>query len=251
MTDHGYKTALVTGASRGIGAAMVRDLRRRGYEVTAAARDAEALSHLARETGCRPLPLDITDGAAVEAALAGLDIDVLVNNAGIVTAVKPFIQCSMADVDRQIAVNLRGLLAVTHALLPGMVARGRGHLFMLTSLIALHPFPNATIYAATKAGVHAFAQGLRLELAGSGVRVSEIAPGRVDTGIYLEAFSGDGDALRDKLFSPFRTLKPDNVSAALLAALALPLHVDANLIELSPSDQAVGGSVFAERSNSA
>lgn len=247
MSDHDYRTALVTGASRGVGAATVRALAKRGYRVTALARDPEALEILAQETGCEVLPLDVTDQPAVAAALAVREVDVLVNNAGMISAVKPFVELSMEDVNRQISVNLLGLIAVTHALLPGMVARRRGHLFTVTSLIGLSPFPNASIYAAAKAGVHAFGEVLRLELAGSNVRLTEIAPGRIETEIYLEAMGGDQRRLQENLFQRYRALQPEDVAAAIVAALALPPQADASLIVLSPTDQAVGGSVYAER----
>jgi NADP-dependent 3-hydroxy acid dehydrogenase YdfG len=127
-----------------------------------------------------------------------------------------------------------------------MIERGRGHLVFVTSLIALHPFPNVAIYAATKAGLHGFAQTLRMELAGTGIRVSEIAPGRVETDIWLEAMGGDEAAI-DRIFGPYRALQPEEVAETILAVVNLPPHADATLVELSPTDQAVGGSIFAER----
>ena len=240
--------ALVTGASRGIGAATARALAAASFRVIAGARDRAALDRLAAETsGTRiePLTLDVT----VDADLAGLEdrpIDLAVLNAGIVTSTRPFHRQAMSEVDRQIAVNLRGAMAVTHRVLPGMIARGRGHLVFVTSLIALHPFPNVAIYAATKAGLHGFAQTLRMELAGTGIRVSELAPGRVRTDIWREATGGDAAAI-DRIFGPYRALTPEEVAETILAIVNLPPHADAALVELSPTDQAVGGSVFAER----
>jgi len=247
MSRRDYSTALVTGASRGVGAEIVRALARRGYRVTAVARDAEALDALAEETGCQPLPLDLADGDAVARALVGREIDVVVNNAGMIAKVAPFIEQEMEDVDRLIALNLRAAMAVTHALLPGMVERGRGHLFLITSQIGHYALPNVGVYAATKAALHAFGEGLRLELAGSGVRLTEIAPGRIETGIYLEAMGGDVQRVKETLYERYRALQPEDVAEALIGALALPSRADASLILLSPTDQATGGSVYAER----
>jgi 3-hydroxy acid dehydrogenase / malonic semialdehyde reductase len=246
--EQGRGLALVTGASRGIGAATVQALAAAGFRVIAGARDRAALDRLAAETpGTRiePLTLDVT----ADADLAGLDtlpIDLAVLNAGIMTSARAFHLQDMAEVDRQIAVNLRGAMAVTHRVLPGMIARGRGHLVFVTSLIALHPFPNVAIYAATKAGLHGFAQALRMDLAGTGIRVSEIAPGRVRTDTWREATGGNPAAI-ERIFGPYRALLPEEVAETILAVVDLPPHADASLVELSPTDQAVGGSVFAER----
>ena len=176
-----------------------------------------------------------------------LDIDAAVLNQGIITTARPFQEQGRDEIDRQIAVNLRASMAATRVLLPGMIARGSGHLVFLTSLMARHPFANAAIYGATKAGLHGFAQALRVDLAGTGVRVSEISPGRVETDIWNEAMGGDTAAIRDNIFGPYRALTPVDVAATIRAVMTLPPHVDANLVELSPTDQAVGGAVFAKR----
>ena len=251
MSDGGGRgLALVTGASRGIGAATVRALAAASFRVIAAARDRAALDRLAAEPevgmGAEALTLDVTEDGDL-ARLDGREIDLAVLNAGIITSTRPFHQQEMAEVDRQIAVNLRGAMAVTHRVLPGMIARQRGHLVFVTSLIALHPFPNVAIYAATKAGLHGFAQTLRMELAGTGVRVSEIAPGRVRTGIWREAMGGDDAAIEARIFGPYRALTPEEVADTILAVVNLPPQADVTLVELSPTDQAVGGAVFAAR----
>lgn len=245
MTDETRGLALVTGASRGIGAATVRALAGASFRVIAGARDRPALDRLAAETGAEALTLDVTSDADL-ARLDGRPVDLAVLNAGIITTTRPFHQQDMGQVDRQIAVNLRGAMAVTHRVLPGMIERGRGHLVFVTSLIALHPFPNVSIYAATKAGLHGFAQTLRMELSGTGIRVSEVAPGRVQTDIWREATGGD-EAAVERIFGPYRALMPEEVAETILAVVNLPPHADATLVELSPTDQAVGGAVFAER----
>lgn len=242
-----YRTALVTGASRGIGAEIVRALVAEGLEVWAMARPSEALDALAAETGCHPLAADLNDAGATGAALAGLEIDVLVNNAGAISAVKPFADLTSQEADAMLSLNLHAPLTVTRALLPGMIARQRGHIFAITSLFGPYAGPNVAVYCATKAGIRSFFACLRMELVGSGVRVTEIAPGRTETDIYLAAFNGDRETLDEKLFAHYRALQPQDVAEALMGALRLPVRADASIIELSPTDQASGGMVFAER----
>ena len=242
-----YRTALVTGASRGIGREIVRMLAREGLEVWGLARASDALDTLARETGCHALAVDLDDDAELVRALDGLEIDVLVNNAGLVSAVKPFIAFTRDETEAMIDLNLRAPLATTRVLLPGMVARRCGHLFAITSLFGPYAGPDVAVYCATKAAVRSFCACLRVELAGSGVRVTEIAPGRTETGIYLDAFGGDREALQERLFASCRALQPQDVAEAVVAALRLPARADASIIELAPTDQAPGGMVFAER----
>ena len=242
-----YRTALVTGASRGIGAAIAQSLRARGLEVLAVARSGDALAELARRTGARALPLDITDRERCARELAGLEIDVLVNNAGSVASVGPFALCDPEAIEAQVQLNLTAQLQLTRLLLPGMIARGRGHLFFLGSLAGGHPYRDLALYGATKAAIRMFASCLRVDLAGSGVRVTEIAPGRVLTDIYLDVMAGDRAAMHGQLYARHRALDPGDVAAALAAALDLPPHADVSLLEIAPTDQAPGGVVYAER----
>ena len=241
----GYRTALVTGASRGIGRAITQTLVREGLEVWGLARASADLDALVAGTGCHGLAVDLLDAGAVDRALEGLRIDVLVNNAGIIPAVGPFAEFPAAELGRTIDLNLRAPMAVTRALLPGMVERRRGHVFAITSLFGPYAGADVAVYAATKAALRSFCACLRAELAGSGVRVTEIAPGRTRTGIYLDAFGGDAGALEQALFRDRRALQPDDVAQALVAALRLPPRADAAIIELAPTDQAAAGLAFA------
>lgn len=245
--QHAYRTALVTGASRGVGAEVVRSLVAEGLEVWALARPSDALDALCAETGCHAVAADLTDDRRVAEALVDLDIDVLVNNAGAISAVKPFVDLSQPETDAMLSLNLRAPLRVTSTLLPGMIERRRGHIFAITSLFGPYAGPNVAVYCATKAALRSFCACLRMDLAGTGIRVTEIAPGRTETGIYLDAFGGNQEALNEKLFTGFRTLQPQDVAAALVAALKLPERADINILELSPTDQAAGGMVFAGR----
>lgn len=242
-----YRTALVTGASRGVGAEIVKSLIAEGLEVWALARPSGSLDALADKTGCHKLEADLNDDTALATALDGLEIDVLVNNAGVISAVKPFVNVTAQEADAMLDTNLRAPIRVTSALLPGMIARQRGHIFAITSIFGPYAGPNVAVYCATKAAIRSFCACLRIDLAGSGIRVTEIAPGRTETSIYLEAMGGDQDTLEEKLFSKYRVLQPEDVAQALIAALRLPARADANIIELSPTDQAAGGAVFAER----
>jgi NADP-dependent 3-hydroxy acid dehydrogenase YdfG len=191
-----YRTALVTGASRGIGAAICRRLGALGLEVHALARDAAALDSLAQETGAHPHALDVRDTDRIAAAVADLEIDVLVNNAGMISAVKPLAGQSAEDIDRVLDVNLRAPLHIMRLVLPGMVARGRGHVINVTSTAAHHTFGGTAPYAAAKAGLSQAGRVTRYDLAGTGVRLTEIAPGRVETEIYLEPSATTGAACR-------------------------------------------------------
>jgi NADP-dependent 3-hydroxy acid dehydrogenase YdfG len=245
MSD--YRTAVVTGATRGIGAATVEQLAGRGLDVVAVGRSADALKDLASRFGCKTIALDIADVDAVTEALSPIEADIVVNNAGVMTQAAPFAELGLTELHRSIDVNLKGTLAVTRALLPGMIRRQRGHLFFITSMFGPYAAPNASVYAATKAGIRAFASCLRLELAGTRVRVTEIAPGRVHTGFFRPAFKDDDAAMEKTLFDEYAALNPEDVATALVGALSLPLHVDINRIEITSTDQAMGGIVYAKK----
>ncbi|HEY7894888.1 MAG TPA: SDR family NAD(P)-dependent oxidoreductase [Gemmatimonadaceae bacterium] len=177
-------TALVTGASRGIGRAIAERLAER-YEIIAVARTAKALEEVARhieKSGgrCRTIVLDVSDHAAVAKALASLEVDVLVNNAG-VGIIKPLVELGVDEWRQQMSVNLDGMFYVTRALLPGMIARGSGHIVNIGSLAGRNPFVGGACYSATKHAVIGFSESLMLEVRDAGVRVTVIMPGSVDT----------------------------------------------------------------------
>jgi 3-hydroxy acid dehydrogenase / malonic semialdehyde reductase len=239
-----YRTALVTGASRGIGAAIVRRLRGLGLAVHALARDAAALKALAAETGCVPLTGDVTATEAVLAAVSGVEIDVLVNNAGAVPAVAPLHKQSAAVVDAAIDLNLRAPLHLMRALLPGMIARGRGHVVNIGSTAGTAVFAGTGPYAAAKAGLAMAGRVARYDLAGSNVRLTEIQPGRVETQVYLQAYGGDAARLHETMYAHHRALQPEDVAEAVALVLTLPERADVSVLELSPTDQAVGGHVY-------
>ncbi len=237
--------AFVTGASAGFGAALTRRFAERGSPVVAAARRLERLEALAEELGrdrVLPLALDVRDRAAVQRAIDGLpaafsDVDRLVNNAGLALGLEPAPRASLDDWTRMIDTNCSGLVHVTRALLPRMVARGRGHVVNLGSVAGSYPYPGGNVYGATKAFVRQFSLNLRSDLAGTGVRVTCIEPGLCGGTEFSEVrFAGDARRAA-AVYAGMIPLAADDVADAILWATSLPEHVNVNSLELMPLAQ--------------
>jgi NADP-dependent 3-hydroxy acid dehydrogenase YdfG len=234
--------AIVTGASSGIGAGVARGLSKAGWEVHALARRADRLDALANETGCIPHALDIRDAEALERLVAGLTPDLIVNNAGLGAGITGLATASRDEVARTIDTNVTAVLELLRLTLPGMIARGRGHVVNLGSVAGLYPLVSA-VYGASKGAVRLMSQNLRLELRGTGVRVTEICPGRVSTEFY-DASVPDA-ATRNRLKDTgIRELSPDDIAGAILYAVSAPAHVNVATIELHPIEQTFGGVRF-------
>lgn len=242
-----YRTALVTGASRGIGAAIAARLVAGGLRVHGVARNAEALAALQAELGDAfvPTPADVTDTAAVLTAVEGAEIDVLVNNAGGLATVRPLFEQTAEETAQVVALNLVAPLQLMQGLLPGMIARGRGHVINMTTTAARAVFAGTTVYAAAKAGLSHASRVARYDLVGTRVRITDVAPGRVETEFYLESFSGDRTALSKTLYTQERALRAADVAEVVWGALSLPPHADVAELVLSPTDQATGGHSYA------
>ncbi len=237
MALEDYGTALVTGASSGIGAAVVGALRDRGLSVYALARRAERLDALAAETGCKPVVLDVRDTAALYDALGGLEIDILINNAGLGRGFEALFEVVPEDIDVTLQTNVLAAVHMVRAVAPGMVGRKRGHIVNIGSVAGLYPI-KTSIYGASKGAVHLLSQNLRVELQGSGVRVTEICPGRVATEFFQVAV---GEEAAKKAYEGFEILVPADIADAILYALDAPWRVNIGTIELTPTEQHVGG----------
>lgn len=232
----------MVGATGGIGSAVVRRMASAGAQVHALGRQEAALAELAAATGCSAYIVDVTDEDRVSAVLGAIgDVDILVFAAGVGGTITPFHATDRSTFEQTMAPNVIGLLNTVHAVLPPMLARGRGHIVVIGSIAGLHPVASPT-YAASKGAAHAFAQSLAMTLAGTGVRVTEVCPGRVNTdcvplanrGVDLRGLEPDLEAL----------LQPDDVAAAVMFASSTPERVNVGLIELVPSRQALGGPRF-------
>ncbi len=233
----------VTGASSGFGAAVARRFAAAGARVVAAARRADRLKDLAAELGPRLLPvtLDVRDRAAVADVVAALPgefarIDVLVNNAGLALGLGPAQDADLDDWDQMIDPNCKGLVYCTRAILPGMVARGRGHVINLGSVAGSYPYPGGNVYGGTKAFVHQFSLNLRSDLHGTGVRVTCVEPGMADTEFSTVRFGGD-KTKADAVYSGMQPMTADDIAEAIYWATALPQHVNVNTIELMATAQ--------------
>jgi NADP-dependent 3-hydroxy acid dehydrogenase YdfG len=234
-----YRTALVTGASSGIGAAVVERFCREGLEVHAVARDADALAALAARTGCKPHRLDLTDLAGITALIAALDIDILVNNAG-VDRPRKFPQAQAEDIDLLIDVNLRAVLHLCRLVIPGMIARDRGHIVNVTSIAAAYNFGGNSTYHAAKAAVSMLSRQLRIDAFGRRVRVTEVCPGRVATDIFAHVH-GNTPEVYDTYIRGFELPVAADIADAIAFAIAAPVAVNVGHIEITPTLQVPGG----------
>lgn len=240
-------TILITGATAGFGEAMARRFVRDGHRVIAAGRRADRLAALANELGDALLafPLDVTDAAAVAALPGGLprgwqEVDVLVNNAGLALGTAPAFQASLDDWNTMVATNVTGLIRLTHAILPGMVARDRGHIVNLSSSAATYPYPGGNVYGATKAFVTQFSLNLKADLVGTGVRVTDLEPGLVGGSEFSRVRYG-GDAKKAAaVYAGTTPLSPQDIAEAVAWVIGLPRHVNINRMEMMPTCQAPG-----------
>ncbi|HLH82803.1 MAG TPA: SDR family NAD(P)-dependent oxidoreductase [Trebonia sp.] len=243
MTSTQPSTVFVTGASSGFGAAVARRFAAAGARVVAAARRADRLRELAAELGPRLLPvtLDVRDRAAVAGAVAGLPeefarVDVLVNNAGLALGLEPAQDADLDDWEQMIDTNCKGLVYCTRAILPGMVARRRGHVINLGSVAGTYPYPGGNVYGGTKAFVHQFSLNLRSDLHGTGVRVTCVEPGMADTEFSTVRFGGDR-ARAAAVYAGMQPMTADDIAESVYWAATLPRHVNVNTIELMATAQ--------------
>lgn len=239
LTD--YNSALVTGASSGIGEAVVRSLVKRGIEVHAVARREERLTQLAADTGCHTHTLDICDTDSLYGLLDGLEVDILVNNAGIGRGFDNIFNSTREDIDRTIDTNVTAALHVVSAVGAGMVKRKRGHMVHIGSIAGMYPLLSS-VYGASKGAVHLLCQNLRTELSGSGVRNTEICPGRTHTEFFQGAFV---DVERQQgMLSACELLQPQDIADAIMFALDAPWRMNVSMIEITPTEQAPGGLII-------
>lgn len=238
---------LITGASSGFGEEMARRFVREGHRVIAAARRTERLAALQQELGANFLPvaMDVTEKQSISDALTGLpaawkEIDVLINNAGLALGIEPAYQASLDEWETMIATNTKGLVTITRAILPEMVARGRGLVINIGSVAGSNAYPGGNVYGATKAFVEQFTRNLRSDLAGTGVRATNLAPGLCGgTEFSNVRFRGD-DAAAAKVYEGTVPLTAVDIAETAYWIATLPPHVNINMIEMMPTCQGFG-----------
>jgi NADP-dependent 3-hydroxy acid dehydrogenase YdfG len=235
---------VVTGATAGFGEAIARAFVTRGDDVWGTGRRQDRLDALARELGdrFRPLCFDLLDAQATERAVKGLEIDVLVSNAGLALGTAKAWETDLADWERMIATNCTALARLVRFVLPGMVARGSGHLVQIGSVSSDVPYVGGNVYGATKAFVDLFSRNLRADLLGTGVRVTNVEPGAAETEFSVVRFKGDGDKAK-AVYQGYRPLDASDVADAVVWAVSRPPHVDVGKIEIWPTAQAQSGTV--------
>lgn len=239
---------LVTGATAGFGEAITRRFVAQGHRVIATGRRQERLEQLHTELGdaVYPCVLDVTERAQVEGLLASLPpewqaIDVLVNNAGLALGLEPAHKASADDWETMIDTNAKGLVLMTRAILPGMVERNCGHIINLGSTAGRWPYAGGNVYGATKAFVRQFSLGLRADLFGTAVRVTDIEPGLVGgTEFSSVRFKGDEGKVHTT-YDQANPLMPNDIAEAVFWTATLPAHVNINMIEMMPVSQSFAG----------
>lgn len=246
------KIALVTGATSGFGKAIATRLVRDGYHVIATGRRQERLDALAAQLGKALLPfrLDMMDKAAIQSLPDALPeewraIDILVNNAGLALGIAKAQEAEISDWEHMIATNVTGMVELTRTLLPGMVARDRGHIVSLGSTAGIYPYTGGNVYGATKAFVEQFMRNLRCDLLGQNVRVTNIAPGLCGGSEFSQVRLRD-NAKAAAVYEGTHPLMPDDIAETVSWIVGLPPHVNINQIEMMPTCQAAGGLAVAK-----
>ncbi|KGD73055.1 malonic semialdehyde reductase [Tatumella morbirosei] len=245
---------LVTGATAGFGETITARFIDAGHKVIATGRRTERLEKLKEKYGDKvlPLQLDVRDREAIEQAISQLPaewqaIDILVNNAGLALGMEPAQKANPDDWETMIDTNAKGVVLVTHAVLPGMVSRNKGHVINIGSTAGSWPYQGGNVYGATKAFVRQFSLNLRTDLHGTAVRVTNIEPGLVGgTEFSNVRFKGD-DSKASSVYDGTKALTPEDVTEAVYWVSSLPDHVNINTLEMMPVCQTYGGLKVAKQ----
>jgi 3-hydroxy acid dehydrogenase/malonic semialdehyde reductase len=239
-------TVLVTGASSGFGAATAKRFAAEGRKVIIAARRQDRLNEiqaaLPDPDKAHPVVIDVRDRDAVHDFVDNLppgfaDIDILVNNAGLALGMEGAAEADLDDWDTMVDTNIKGLMYMTRAILPGMVVRGVGHVVNLGSVAASWPYPGGNAYGGTKAFVQQFTRNMRADLLGKNIRVTNIEPGMCETEFSVVRFKGDSDKA-SQVYQGMEPLKGDDIAEMIYWVTQLPAHVNINQLEAMPVKQA-------------
>jgi NADP-dependent 3-hydroxy acid dehydrogenase YdfG len=240
------KIALITGASSGFGEACARAFAAAGYALILVARSEEKLQQLAAElrstTRVHVACADMMDTAAVKALVHNLPepfraVDVLINNAGLALGVAPAYDADLNDWETMVDTNIKGLMRITHHLLPGMVERNRGHIINIGSVAGNWPYPGGNVYGGTKAFVQQFSRNLRAELLGKQIRVSNLEPGMAETQFSIVRMKGNTEKA-SQVYENTQPLTAGDIADIALWVASLPPHVNINTLEVMPTCQA-------------
>jgi len=238
------KIALITGASSGIGESCARRLLSEGWKIVALARRADRLNLLSREFPKQvyPLTFDLLELSKIATIPSLLpedfrEVELLINNAGLALGVSKAQDSSLSDWMTMVQTNISSLLALTHAVLPGMIERNRGHIINLGSIAGTYPYPGGNVYGATKAFVQQFTLNLKADLLGTPIRITNIEPGMVETEFSLVRFLGDQEKA-DSVYHGMIPLTGEDIAECVSWCAHLPAHVNINTIELMPTHQA-------------
>ena len=240
------KTVLITGASSGFGEACARKFAADGHRLILAARRTDRIEALAKELGTQvdalAVTLDVRERESVDEKLTGLpdefsEIDVLVNNAGLALGLNSADQADLDHWDTMVDTNIKGLMYCTRAILPGMVARGSGHVVNIGSVAASWPYPGGNAYGGTKAFVQQFSRNLRTDLTGKNIRVSVVEPGMCETEFSLVRFEGDADKA-STVYEGMQPLTGKDVAEIVYWTTQVPPHININQLEVMPVAQA-------------
>lgn len=248
------KTALITGASSGIGLACAEQLAADGYNLILTARRADRLSDIGarlqneHHISVQNLIIDVRDKEQVTAAMQQIPApDVLINNAGLALGLSHFYAGNTDQWDTMIDTNIKGLLYVSRAMAEKMIARGSGHIVNIGSIAGKEVYENGNVYCATKHAVDALTRSMRIELAPKGVKVTGIHPGAVETEFSIVRFGGDADRAR-KVYEGFENLVAHDIADAMMWAVSRPAHVNINDIVIMPAAQPAAGVIHRKNS---
>lgn len=257
IQDH---IVLVTGASSGIGAACARVFAQAGARLIIAARRIDRLENLAtqleqtHQTSVYPIQLDVCDHQQVKTAIQNLpapwtDVDILINNAGLSRGLETLQQGNLQDWEEMIDTNIKGLLYVTREILPGMIERGRGQIINIGSIAGRAAYRGGGVYCATKAAVRILTEGLKIDLLGTPIRVSNIEPGLVETEFSQVRFHGDMERAQ-KVYEDVTPLMPEDIADVALFCATRPSHVNISELLVIATDQATATMVHRRGSSS-
>lgn len=243
MSKYSPKTVLITGATAGFGAAVARRFAADGAKLILTGRRTERLAAMKAElkVPVHTIAVDVRDRAGVEASFKALppefaEIDLLLNNAGLAQGLDKAQDANLDDWEVMVDTNIKGVLHYTHAVLPGMVARKRGHVINLGSTAGAYAYPGGNVYGATKAFIRNFSLNLRADLHGTGVRVTDIAPGLAETEFSMVRFKGEAEKA-SKMYSDTVPLTADDIAESIHWVSTLPAHMNVNFMEIMPTVQ--------------